>query len=133
MWRKYFKIKGVKPGVIIFPAPFNKVDLRSDNLDPDMLRRMYEADLPYIKMTDEGIEHFYGDQVKELRHERDDELLNAHIEAEAENTQPLFTAKDLVEQIKAAETEEQARYFYGLGKQYRSVEQAFNKKLNSFK
>ncbi|HAN19631.1 MAG: hypothetical protein A2X13_14675 [Bacteroidetes bacterium GWC2_33_15] len=130
MWRKYFTIKGIKPGPVVFPAPFNKVDLRRNDLDPDMLRRMYEADLPYIKMTEEGLEHFYSDKVLELRYKNDDELFNAA--NNAEETESLFTAKDLVAKIKDAETEEQARYFYGLGKQYKSVKQAFNKKLQVF-
>lgn len=133
MWRQYFNIIGIKPGVVVYPRPFGEVDFRSDNLDLDKLRRVFEADHPYIKMTPAGMDHFYGNQVQELRHEHE-----AYLEsAKADNNKPAYTnenghllkAKDLVAVIQKAQTEEEARYFYGLGKKYTSVQKAYDKKL----
>lgn len=115
MWRKYFKIKGIKPGVVHYPRPFNLVDFRRNDLKPEMLKEMYEANLPYIEITDEGIDHFYGQ--------------SQPAETEEAPDQTLFKAKDIVQAIEEAQDEEQARYFYGLGKEYKSVQKAFDKKL----
>ena len=123
MWRKFFFIKGIRPGVVIYPPPFGSVDFRRDDLDPEMLREIFERDLPYVKMTDAGMDHFYDNKVKELREERDEEIEEAQREQ-------LFKAKDLVKAIEDSTTEDQARYYYGLGKQYVSVQKAFDKKLN---
>ena len=120
MWKKYFKIIGIKPGVIIYPRPFGRIDFSQDTIDINLLKELVEDDrnLPYLVMTDEGIDHFYDD-------EPDDDN-KADIKG---NESPLFNAKELVKLIKESADEEKIRYYYGLGKQFSSVEKAYNKKI----
>jgi len=110
MWKQYFKLTGIKDGEVIFPVPFGKVDFREDNIDLNKLRLIFEADHPYLKMTDAGMDHFYGDK------------------APKENDN-VFSAKDLVASIKKATNEDQARYYLGLGKNLSSVQKAFDKRI----
>lgn len=124
MWRKYFKIKGIKPGVVHYPRPFNLVDFRRNDLKPEMLKEMYEANLPYIDITDAGIDYFYPDQNKEVIASDPD-----NNREKQSDSQSYFTAKELVVNIQNAETEDEARYYYGLGKKYSTVQKAFDKKV----
>lgn len=64
MWKTYFKLKKIEPGVVIYPSPFGKVDFSKEKIDLDLLRRIHEAKLPYIEMTDEGKKHFYPKEDK---------------------------------------------------------------------
>ena len=115
MWRKYFKIKGIRPGKVVFPG-FGTIDFTNNNIDVDLLRRIFEADMPYLEMTLEGMDYFYGTQEEEAQPDTVDETL--------------FKAKDLVKSINESTTEDQARYYFGLGKSYKSVQKAFDKKIN---
>lgn len=128
MWRQYFNIKGIKPGVIVYPRPFNEVDFRDDDLDPEKLLKIYEAGHPYLEITDAGINHFYPDKMQKA-------LGNTmeSIQEVTKNTESsYFTAKDLVAKIQEADNEADARYYYGLGKKYSTVQKAFDKKLEEF-
>jgi hypothetical protein len=58
MWKKYFNIKGIKPGEVQYPAPFGRVDFRNENLDPNLLLKICEKKLPYIELSEEGKKHF---------------------------------------------------------------------------
>ena len=118
MWRKYFKIKGIRPGVVVYPRPFNEIDFREDNLDPNLLYQIFEAGHPYIKMTDEGFEHFCGDEM---------------VKDDNDKNKSLFKAKDIVQAIDESKTEDQARYYLGLGKDFKSVQKAFDKKIEEFR
>ena len=125
MWRQYFKIIGIKPGVVVYPRPFGKIDFRNDNIDPDLLYQIFEAGHPYLRMTDKGFEHFCGDNKKLVTASNAKQSDNK----EESNTKPLFKAKDIVQAIEESTTEDQARYYLGLGKEYKSVQKAFDKKI----
>ncbi len=58
MWRKYFKFKAV-PGVIITQT-YGRIDFRSENLSVPMLMDLWENDFPYLEITEEGRNYFYG-------------------------------------------------------------------------
>jgi len=115
MWRKYFNIKGIKPGPVVYPAPFNKIDFRSENLNPDTLFAIYEAGHPYLVLTDEGFEHYYGDKKEPVQEQK-----------------AVFTAKELIDLIKKSTTKDQAFDYYKLGIQFKSVQKAYESKVLEF-
>lgn len=121
MWKKYFKIKGIKPGIIIYPRPFGQIDFRNDNLDINLLKNLVEDDrnLPYLVMTDEGIDHFYDDESDDDN--KDDIKGN-------DETVKEYTAKELVNLIKRSETISEARIYLNRGPNFVSVEKAYAKK-----
>jgi len=59
MWRKYFNVVKVVPGRIVTPR-HGTIDLSADNLPIETLKELYEADWPYIEITDEGMKELYG-------------------------------------------------------------------------
>lgn len=59
MWRKYFKLIKIVPGVVITRL-FGRIDFRNDNLKISDLLQLYENDFPYLELTDEGRRFFYG-------------------------------------------------------------------------
>ena len=122
MWKKYFKIIGIKPGVIIYPRPFGRIDFSSDNLDINLLKRLVEDDrnLPYLVMTDEGIDHFYDDTP-------DDDNKN-DIKGNEEPGKE-YTAKELVSLIKKSKTTEEAYLYLNRGHNFVSVEKAYAKRF----
>jgi hypothetical protein len=59
MWRKYFKLIKLVPGVVV-TRQLGKIDFRSDNLKVSDLQRLYEDDFPYLELTSEGRRVLYG-------------------------------------------------------------------------
>lgn len=122
MWKKYFKIKGIKPGVIIYPRPFGRIDFRSDNLDINLLKNLVEDDrnLPYLEITKEGIDYFYDD-------EPDDDN-TADIKGNEEQI-VIYTAKELVKLMKGVQTASEAVELLKKGGEFTSVQKAYNKRI----
>lgn len=109
MWKKFFKLKGIRPGEVIFPR-FGKIDFSREDLDPDLLLKIWEeTDCRYLEMTEEGERHFYGLHQKPAKP----------------------TAKELCEAIENAETLEEAEEHYNQGSQYKTVQDAYHNFLQS--
>lgn len=128
MWREFFKLKGFRPGILIFPAPYGEIDFSRDHLDINVLKKIVEDDrnFPHLQFTKEGEDHFYDDEPDDDN--QTDIKGNDHSDTEVLEVS-LFGAKELVKLIKESTDEEKVRYYYGLGKQYSSVEKAYNKKI----
>lgn len=111
MWKKFFKLKGIRPGEVIFPR-FGKVDFSRDDLDPQFLLKLWENDCRYLELTEEGERHFFGLHQDQER------------QGTALSQQP--TAKELCEAIEKAETLEEAEKYYNQGSHYKTVQEAYN-------
>jgi len=122
MWKKYFKIIGIKPGVIIYPRPFGRIDFRSDNLDINLLKNLVEDDrnLPYLVITEAGIDHFYDDET--------DDDNKGDIKGNDETIKE-YTAKELISLIKKSETIADAFMYLNRGHNFASVEKAYAKRF----
>jgi hypothetical protein len=114
MWKKFFKLKGIQPGEVIFPR-VGKVDFSRDDLDPQFLLKLWENDCRYLELTKEGERHFFG------LHQND---VETHGRASQRDSKP--TAKELCEAIKNAETLEEAKEYYNQGSQYKTVQEAYD-------
>ena len=127
MWKKYFKIKGIKPGVIIYPRPFGRIDFRSNNLDINLLRDLVEDDrnLPYLELTEAGVDYFYDDTPDD-DNKTDIPGNDPSISSESEE---VFTAKELVKLIKESTDQNELSKYYNLGIEYSSVKKAYNKRI----
>ncbi len=136
MWKKYFKLIGTGPREIINPR-FGSIDFRRNDLDPDFLRRLYEEeDFPYLELTREGEKHFYG------LHQEDDlpvetrygmSYSQQEYQEETTNSPPPYpsNARELCQAIEQAETVEEAEKYYRQGSSYKTVQEAFQKKLDN--
>jgi|SRR6056297_2593289 len=136
MWKKYFKLK-TEPREIINPR-FGSIDFRRDDLDPEFLRRLYEEeDFPYLELTREGEKHFYG-----LHQEDDDHSVETgpgvsysqqEYQEEIINSPSPYpsNARELCQAIEQAETVEEAEKYYRQGSNYKTVQEAFQKKLDN--
>lgn len=115
MWKKYFKLKGIRPGEVIFPR-VGKVDFSRDDLDPQFLLQLWENDCRYLELTEEGERHFFG------LHQ--DDVETKHASSQSQPAKP--TAKELCEAIEKAETLEEAKKYYNQGRYYKTVQEAYN-------
>ena len=61
MWKKYFKIIGIVPGEVIVPG-HGKIDFRNENISVEVCLQLLENDFPYLAITEEGKDFFYGKQ-----------------------------------------------------------------------
>lgn len=59
MWTKYFKIIKVRRGRVITPS-HGEIDFSRDDIPVETCRELYEADFPYIEITDQGKKELYG-------------------------------------------------------------------------
>ena len=59
MWRKYFKFIKLVPGKVVVPK-HGTIDFSKDNLSLDLLKTLYEKKFPYLEITPEGKQKFYG-------------------------------------------------------------------------
>jgi hypothetical protein len=60
-WQKYFRLKGIRPGKVHVSIPnIGIVDFTDILLDLDLLRKLWEADFPYLEPTEEGYKIIYG-------------------------------------------------------------------------
>jgi len=59
MWQKYFKVVKIVPGRVVTPR-FGTIDLSTPNIPLETLLALYESDFPYLEITPEGLQHFYG-------------------------------------------------------------------------
>ena len=59
MWTKYFKLVKVRPGRIITPS-HGELDFSRDNIPVETCKQLFEADFPYLEITEEGKKEFYG-------------------------------------------------------------------------
>jgi hypothetical protein len=118
MWKKLFKLKGIRPGEVIFPR-FGKIDFRREDLDPDLLLKIWEDDHRYLEMTEEGEKHFFG------LHENVQPRLIASQQDNPSQQELSLSAKDLVKKIKNAESLDEAEYYYNQGIQYKTVQDAY--------
>jgi len=129
MWKKYFKLKGIRPGEVIFPR-VGKVDFSRDDLDPQFLLNLWENDCRYLELTEEGERHFFGLHQKknepvETRHALS-QSQQKHQDEITNSPGPELSAKELVSAIENAETLEEAKEYYDQGSHYKTVQDAYN-------
>lgn len=127
MWRKYFKLKGIRPGEVIFPR-VGKVDFSRDDLDPQLLLKLWENDCRYLELTEEGEKYFFG-----LHQEKNEPVKTKHASSQKEyqdeitnSPGPELSAKELVSAIENAKTLKEAKEYYDQGSQYKTVQDAYN-------
>lgn len=63
MWKAHFKVVGIVPGEVIIPG-YGKIDFKSESLSEDMCLELVENDFPYLAMTNDGKDFFYGPVIK---------------------------------------------------------------------
>jgi hypothetical protein len=133
MWKHFFKIVNIKPGVIIYPRPFGRIDFRSDNLDINLLKNLVEDDrnLPYLVMTDAGIDHFYDDEPDEDTPDIEGNDPSTSSGSEKVQSEALedYTAKELIKLIKKSEDIIQVRKYSLYTEKFSSVKKAYNKRI----
>lgn len=59
MWREYFKLVKLIPGRVIIHG-FGDIDFSSSKLSIETCKKLFEADSPYLEITDKGKEVLYG-------------------------------------------------------------------------
>ncbi len=59
MWTKYFKFVKLRRGRVITPS-HGEVDFSRDDIPVETCRQLFEADFPYLEITDEGKKEIYG-------------------------------------------------------------------------
>ena len=59
MWKRYFKFVKLRPGRVV-TALFGEIDFSSDNIALEKIKELYEADFPYLEITEEGQAELYG-------------------------------------------------------------------------
>ena len=59
MWQKYFKVVKIVPGRVVIPG-HGTVDFSNENLPLELIKELYENDLPYLDITPEGKEVIYN-------------------------------------------------------------------------
>ena len=59
MWHKYFNFIKLVPGKVVVPK-HGTIDFSRDNLPLDLLKTLYEKKFPYLEITPEGKQKFYG-------------------------------------------------------------------------
>jgi hypothetical protein len=63
MWKKYFKVVKIVPGIVIVHG-YGKLDFSSDNISPQVCFELFEKDFIYLEITPAGRDHFYGTPVQ---------------------------------------------------------------------
>lgn len=58
-WTEYFKVVGIKPGPVVTHR-FGPVDFSDPSLPVEKMQSLYEANSPYLHLTDKGKEILYG-------------------------------------------------------------------------
>jgi hypothetical protein len=64
MWRKYFKVIKIVPGVVIVPG-HGRIDFSKDNISVEVCKNLFESDFPYLAITAEGRDFLYGTAIKD--------------------------------------------------------------------
>lgn len=59
MWKDYFKLVGIVPGPVVVPK-YGKIDFSDPGLSPEICKHLFENDFQYLKITEKGLNHFYG-------------------------------------------------------------------------
>jgi len=59
MWQKYFKVVKIVPGRVVIPG-HGTVDFSSEDLPLELIKELYENDLPYLDITPQGKEVIYN-------------------------------------------------------------------------
>ena len=63
MWKKYFKVVKLVPGEVVVPG-YGTIDFSKDNISVEVCSKLFESDFPYLAITEEGKDFFYGEPVK---------------------------------------------------------------------
>ena len=63
MWKKYFKVVKLVPGEVVVPG-YGTIDFSKDNISVEVCCKLFESDFPYLAITEEGKDFFYGEPVK---------------------------------------------------------------------
>ena len=66
MWRKYFTFIKLIPGKVVVHG-HGTIDFSQDNLSLELVVKLFENDFPYLQITEEGREKFYGIKPKRKR------------------------------------------------------------------
>jgi len=67
MWKDYFKLVKIVPGIIVVPG-HGKIDFRNEKLPVELCRQLYEKEFPYLELTKDGKEKF-GKETPEKKQE----------------------------------------------------------------
>lgn len=58
-WQKYFKLKQIRPGKVVFPEPFGIINFDSE-VDLSVLKALFEDNTRFLELTDEGFKELYN-------------------------------------------------------------------------
>lgn len=58
-WIELFTLRGIGRQEVVWAKTGEKIDFRLDELDLQMLKRLYESDFPHLDLTEAGFEYFY--------------------------------------------------------------------------
>jgi len=63
MWTKYFKVIKVRPGRIV-TSSHGELDFSRNDIPIEICKELFEADFPYLDITEEGKRELYGIEPK---------------------------------------------------------------------
>ena len=117
-WKKYFKLKGYKPGPIIIPG-FGRVDF-STELPIETLQKIFEAGHEFVSITDFGREKLYGQKSSKSETKQETEV--------KEEEKPVFVST-VLEKIKDCKDLTELEIIRELRSDSTTVQTAYEKRL----
>jgi hypothetical protein len=99
MWTKYFKVVKVRPGRIITPS-HGELDFSRPNIPVEICKELFEADFPYLEITEAGKRELYGEEGEDCFAPL---AMTEEFKGEDPVFEPLPPAEDNPEEMKVSE------------------------------
>jgi len=116
MWKDKYQVVKIVPGVVVMPG-IGRIDLSSDRIPEETIQRMYDAGCPYLKLKEQREPQI------EIPEKEYVPIVKKDITSEE------ITVSELIILISNCATAEVARKYADMRPDTKSVQKAYNRKL----